>query len=305
MRKLLVSILFLLSLTAFAQSDFMLSQQFFSRINQNPAATGSSDYLNIFYMHRQQWAGFDGAPTTNLLNAHTYLEKISSGIGLVASFDEIGLSSQSVNAKLAYAYYLRLGRDKLLSFGVSGGILYKSIDAQKLTLPGGESAAVYLENESTIKPDVDLGVEFSTPFILIGAAANHILNTKDDVNSVVAPPAYLGYVRANFGLGQSFDIAPAFSYRNLNYQTNLFEASLTAFYKKMIWLGGGYRFGQKASTPIAMVGVEYGMFRIGYGYEYTSVKGWEHNSTHELLLSLRIPNSAKYGGNQRAIRFMD
>ena len=301
MKKLLVPILFLLSSSIFAQSDYMLSQQYFSRINQNPAATGSSDYLNIFYMHRQQWVGFDGAPKTNVLNAHTYLEKISSGIGLAFSFDQLGISSQSVNAKLAYAYYLRMGRDRLLSFGVSGGILYKSIDPFTLTLPGGESAAVHLDSESSIKPDVDLGAEFSTRHILIGVAANHVLNQKDDVNSFVAPLSYMAYVRGNIGLGQ-FDLAPAFSYRNVNYNNNLYEASLTAFYKRMFWLGGGYRI--NANALIGMVGVEYSIFRIGYGYEHTM---WSINnaSTHEFLLSLRIPNRPKYSGNQRAVRFME
>jgi type IX secretion system PorP/SprF family membrane protein len=302
MRKLSIAILFLLSLSVFAQSDYMLTQQYFSRINYNPAATGSSDYLNIFYMHRQQWVGWADAPNTNVLNVHTYLEKISSGVGLALSMDEIGLSSQSVNAKLAYAYYLKLGRDKLLSFGVSGGILYKSIDAGRLTLPSGQNAELYLENESSIKPDVDLGAEFTSKWLLLGVSANHILNTKNDVNSVVAPPAFRAYARGNIDLGESFDFAPAFGYGYLNYN-HIYEASLTAFYKKMIWLGGGYRL--NANEAFGMIGLEYNIFRIGYGYEHKMSKDFAAPSTHEFLLSLRIPNGAKYSGNQRAIRFME
>jgi len=302
MRKLSVAILFLLSLGVFAQSDYTLAHQYFSRINQNPAATGSNDYFNIFYMHRQQWVGWDGAPVTNVLNAHTYLEKISSGIGLTFDYDQIGVSSQSVNAKLAYAYYLKLGRDKLLSLGVAGGILYKSLDGNRLVLPGGDPAGIYLPNESSVKPDVDLGGEFTSRWLLIGVAANHILNQKDDVSSVVAPMAFRAYARGNIGLGQSFDIAPTFSYAHLNYN-DIFEASLTAFYKKMIWLGGGYRL--NANAVFGMIGLEYSIFRIGYSYEYMTAKNYPAPNTHEFLLSLRIPKSSKYSGNQRAVRFME
>lgn len=301
MRKIILPILFFLSIGAFAQSDFMLSQQYFSRINHNPAATGSSNFYNIYYMNRQQWVGFgDGSPSTNVLNAHTYFEKINSGIGLAFSYDKLGYANTSVDAKLAYAYYLKLGNDQLLSLGASAGVLYKSFDPSKLSFYDN-NISVLPEASSETKPDVNIGAEYSTPFLLIGAAADHILN--NDATSTQAGRSYYAYGRLNFAVGKSFDIAPMVTYMNVA-STNFFEITALGFYKRMIWLGGGYR--TNANALLGMVGVEYKMFRIGYGFEYnTGDLNDIAGTTHEIMLSLRINKGTKYDDNQRSVRFMD
>ena len=71
MRKelLLISVLLFVCTAIFAQGDFKLSEQMFSRINQNPAAIGNNEKLQIFTAGRLQYVGLglEQSPTSALL----------------------------------------------------------------------------------------------------------------------------------------------------------------------------------------------------------------------------------------------
>ena len=64
-----------------AQNDVQLSQQMFSRINYNPAATGLSEDIHLYLLARQQWVGFKLAPQTIVFNGHTFVPWTRSGWG--------------------------------------------------------------------------------------------------------------------------------------------------------------------------------------------------------------------------------
>ena len=58
---------FLYIIPIHAQNDILLTQQWLSRINQNPAATGNSDNIGIFILTHKQLAGFEDTPSTQVL----------------------------------------------------------------------------------------------------------------------------------------------------------------------------------------------------------------------------------------------
>ena len=51
-----LSLLFFCS-SLFAQGEFRLSEQLFSRIKQNPSAIGNDKNLQVFNVNRMQWVG--------------------------------------------------------------------------------------------------------------------------------------------------------------------------------------------------------------------------------------------------------
>ncbi len=308
MKKIILSILLLTSAFAYAQSDFMLTEQWFSRVNKNPAATGNTDDINLFYMNRQQWVGYKDAPSTNLLNAHTFFEGISSGLGLTFSFDRPGgvSAGRNINAKLAYAYHLNISNNMLLSFGVSAGIVNKYFDPSKLTYNDGKSLSEYnyTEAESATDFDMDLGIEYSMPYVMAGVSCTHVtakkhadLETQNDF-----PRSVYAYVRGNIPLCQKFDLAPAFVYTNSKY-LNCYELNVTAFYQKLYWLGVGYRL--NANTFNAMIGAQWKFLRIGYSYDLACGElGNLKRSTHEIMLSLNINKKQKDHSKTKFVRFM-
>ena len=289
MRKIILPLLLLISVYTYSQ-DFLLSEQWFSRINRNPAATGNSKYINLFYLNRQQWAGFENAPSTNILNAHAYFERISSGLGFTFYYDTQGLGDKALNAKLAYAYHTNIASNILLSFGMSAGVLNKSFDPNLLTLP--DNSIPIVEAISTSNLDMDFGFEFTMPAFLVGASVTHLLQNRDEATNTTASRQVTAYARGNIALNNKFNVAPALVYNNYtNTGLNFFEVNATAFYNKTYWFGVGTRFDSEMafSTINIIIGLEWKMFRIGYGYDYSLGKlGTFKKSSHEIMLACKL-----------------
>ena len=145
---LLTAVLLFVCTAIFAQGDFRLSEQMFSRINQNPSAVGNNDKIQIFTATRLQYVGMglEQSPTSALLNAHYYNESLKSGFGLSFTYDELGLQNQTINAKVCYAYNLDIFENGLMKIevvsveedGVTGKIIAGGVLGNKksLNVPG-------------------------------------------------------------------------------------------------------------------------------------------------------------------------
>ena len=315
MKKITVSfILFILSLGAYAQHDILLTQQWFSRINRNPASTGNSDYYDLFLLTRRQWVGVENMPQSNLMNVHSYFDKIRSGLGLSLSYDNPGgIANSVVNAKIPYAYHVNLKENLLLSLGVSGGVLYKGFDPGRHVLLHEDEKnhpdTFGNERIDQFNPDFDFGLELSMPKLLFGASITHLGVTHSQLTTFNSAMHYYAYARGNFVLGDNFDIAPSVVYLNTG-KVNLTTFGANLFFKKMAWIGIDYRPPSPRKEDLqrwdysmltAIIGVEWNFFRIGYAYDLSLSKlGDLSHSTHELMLSFRIFNKL----NKRGVRFI-
>lgn len=310
-KKVIIGLMLLLSINVFAQtSDILLTQQWFSRINRNPASTGNSDKVDLFFLTRQQWYGVDDAPRTNLINVHSYFDGIRSGLGLSVFYDKTGIATSQTIAKLAYAYHLNINENMLLSLGVSAGVLNKAVDFSKHELQDPEEYGMptFPEGEeSKTNADFDFGIELSTPKFLFGGSITHLANQRDDLTSFTAAQHHYLYARGNFVLDENFDLAPSVVYLNTG-KINMLTVGSMLFYKKMYWIGIDYRPPTPSDFDIydysvitAMLGVEWNLFRIGYSYDLSLGKLTNlATSTHELMLSFQIEKSKK----QNKVRFI-
>ncbi len=270
----------------YGQRDMFLTQQWFSRVNFNPAATGNSNNVDIFLLNRQQWAGFDNAPKTSVLNAHNYFSSIQSGLGLSLVYDRLGVSHKTVDAVLAYAYHFNLGEETLLSLGLSGGVINDSWDPHNNTTDVENDPELNTERTSKLNPDFDAGAELNTRGLTVGASVTHITGTGQD-NAITGKPSreYYSYLRYRFPLGKTFEMAPGVMYRNAN-RNNFFDFNLTAFMMKKYWAGLSFR---PDNAFAVMLGLELGMFRVGYAYDRSIGQTASlAANTHEIMLSVRI-----------------
>ena len=307
---LLTSILLFLCTAIFAQGDFRLSEQMFSRINQNPAAIGNNEKIQIFTAGRMQYVGMglEQTPTSALLNGHYYNENLKSGFGLSFSYDELGLYNQTINAKVCYAYNLDLFEGGLLSLGLSAGVVNKMFDPERHVwrdngdpLDGGD------EKTNTTAFDLDFGFEFSYKYLLVGASITHLPGITQDVRTTAAPTHINAYVRGNVPLPEKFNLIPAVAYTNIGAcnkgklvsgevaeevklgQEHLVDFSVTAMYDGKYYLGVGYRLNNMVSL---MAGFEWQWLRVGYCYDI-SVGRLANltSSTHGVMLSFIIPTT--------------
>jgi len=293
---MLFVLLFSVGLSAYGQSDIFLTQQWFSRINMNPAATGNSNNVDVFLLNRQQWTGFANAPRTTILNAHSYFNTIRSGLGFSLFYDKLGVSFQTVNAMLSYAYHIDLTEEILLSMGLSGGLFNSNWDPRRNTF-SVEEDFLGTEKITLNSADFDAGMELNLYGITLGLSVTHLLNS----NPYIGKPGreYYGYLRYRVAIDRNFDIAPGVMYRNTN-SSNFLDFNLTGYYQKKYWAGISFR---PNNAFTAMMGAEYRMFRLGYAYDRSigATSSLAANS-HEVMLSIRIQKPQK---GRKTTRFLD
>lgn len=309
MKKILTAIgLLAMALTANAQRDLLLSQQLFSRLNLNPAATGNSDDIDLFLLGRWQWTNVADAPKSGVLNASDYFEGIRSGLGLTMLYDDIGISNKTYDCKAAYAYHVNLNESMLLSLGLSAGIFYHywSPEEHKLQDPEEMGQQTFPNHTVTdLYPDFDLGFELATPKLMFGGSVSHLTNNEEDVTTSKAGRHMYAYTRALLPIAPKLDLAPALIYMHRN-KVDKVELNVTAFYNNILWGGVTYRpdvNAQWSSNDLTFtVGYEFTQFRVGYAFELGlgEVSKLSNNS-HDILVSWRIPKAKK----EKYVRFLE
>ena len=76
-----------------AQQLPQFTQYMFNTISVNPAYAGSRETMNLTALHRNQWAGLDGNPTTSTFSFHTPLKNEKVGVGLSYITDQLGFEN--------------------------------------------------------------------------------------------------------------------------------------------------------------------------------------------------------------------
>lgn len=295
MKKIFIVLATLLfAVSAYAQQDLLMTQQFFSRINKNPAGIGNFEQIDAFLLGRFQWVDIKDSPKSGIFNVQTFKTELNSGFGFTMSYDDIGPAKGSFNPKAVYAYVLRLREDMVLSMGLSAGIQYAYFDASKYTPEDlteiTEDHDFIDDRVSEVHPDVDFGLEFSNPKYMFGVSGTHLL--KYESTTTQSAFHINGYGRYFWDLSDNFVLAPALAY-TWHDKVAVAEINAILFYKNFLWGGMTYHpdmFNKFGTNPIAfMLGAEYKNFRIGYTFDYnfgnvSKLSG----SAHEIMLSYSV-----------------
>src|SRR5690606_24237010 len=114
---LLMAAPFLLPRQARAQQDPQYTQYMFNLLALNPAYPGSADRVSIKALSRHQWAGFEGAPTTQTRTVHGPLACQGRGRGgTVMRHGHGPVTQYGVVGDVAYRMFLP--NDQKLAFGI-------------------------------------------------------------------------------------------------------------------------------------------------------------------------------------------
>ncbi|MBO7606103.1 MAG: type IX secretion system membrane protein PorP/SprF [Paludibacteraceae bacterium] len=277
--------------TLHAQQDLLLSQQFFSRINVNPAGTGNNEKFDLFTLGRFQWAGVKNSPKTCLLNFSGYSEQYKSSLGLTVNYDNLGVAHSTTNAQLVYSYHMDITEKYILSLGLSGGANFGYFNPENNIMRDEaerNNGDTYVKEKTTeVKPDLNFGVEFTSMHWMLGASCTHIIH--DSSTTFQSGRHFYFYGRGFIPLTEHFDLAPALVYMH-KHKTNVMEINAMAFYNKFIWGGLTWRPDLSKPTDMSMMaitlGLEWNMFRFGYTYDLNLGKYNNlPSNTHEIMLS--------------------
>ena len=115
----------LFTMSAHGQQDAQYTQYMYNMNILNPAYAGSKEALNINFLARSQWVGFDGAPKTITLGVHSPVGK-NVGLGLSVIADKLGpLEEQNIYGD--FSYNLTLDNNAKLALGLKAGYTFYNL----------------------------------------------------------------------------------------------------------------------------------------------------------------------------------
>src|SRR5687768_8733971 len=101
----------------YGQQRVQYTQYMFNGLMINPAYAGAEGPLSMSFIQRSQWAGVEGAPSTESFSAHSLFKEKQMGAGVSVVNDRIGIH-KNLNVLANYAFHVNIGRNRYLSMGL-------------------------------------------------------------------------------------------------------------------------------------------------------------------------------------------
>ena len=267
-----------------AQQDPQFTQYFDNALFVNPAYAGSTGMLTATTIHREQWVGFEGRPSSTTISLHSPLTYESVGLGITAVRDVIGPLSQTMFYG-DFSYSLKLTDKSKLSFGLKAGL--NVISTQTSLLQTTQSNDINLLNNvrNRINPNFGFGIYYHTPKFFAGLSTPKLIEQSlDGTTTNKEQRHYFGIVGAVIPLSSAWKLRPTSQVKATIGAPISIDMSVTGIYQDKIWFGSMYRlnaaFGAFAQYQISP------SFRIGLASDFSTTQIRKYNyGTYEFLLS--------------------
>lgn len=299
MKRLIIVFVLLIGMAMHAQQDAQYTQYMYNTISVNPAYAGSRGVLSFNALHRSQWVGLDGAPTTQTFSMNAPLgEKVGLGVSIVN--DKIGPSRETY-FDADFSYTINLNAQTKLAFGLKAGFNLLDVDFTKLQ--GGDDSDIYFQNniDNRFMPNVGVGFYLYGDNYYFGLSAPDLLETdhyEDEANtnsqSFLASEKIHGYLIGGyvFDLSYNLKMKPAFLLKAVSGAPLQVDVSANFLYNERFTLGAAYRW-DAAVSAMAGFQITDGLM-IGYAYDFDTTELQNYNSgSHEIMLRFEILDRRK------------
>ncbi len=292
-----IILLGLVAFSSYAQQDAQFTQYMYNTININPAYAGSRGVLSIFGLHRTQWVGLDGAPTTNSFSINTPVNNSNIGLGLSVINDRIGPSDENtISADVSYS--IKTSETFKLSFGVKGTANLLNIDFNKVSKYNPYDNLAQFNIDNKFSPNVGAGIYYHSNKTYVGFSVPNFLETEhynksstSPSNSVASERMHYHFIAGHvFDLSETIKFKPAVLTKLVQGTPLQVDASANFLFNDKFVLGAAYRWDAAASL---MTGFQVNKsWFIGYSYDMETTKLANYNSgSHEIFLRFELFNN--------------
>ena len=291
----IIILLLLVTVSGFAQQDSQYTHYMYNTININPAYAGSRGVTSIFGLHRTQWVGLDGAPTTNAFSINTPIRNSRLGLGLSFVNDKIGASDQN-NISADLSYTIPTSEKYNLSFGIKATANLLNVDYTKLDRYNGGSPVFQNNIDNEFSPNIGAGVYYHSDKMYVGFSVPNFLDVKhfdDNASAAIQDRMHYylmgGYV---FDVSPSVKLKPSVLTKMVSGAPLQVDVSANVLLQDKFTLGLSYRW-SAAATAMAGIQVTDGLL-IGYSYDFDTTSLENYNSgSHEIFLRFELFNIQK------------
>lgn len=291
MKKFLVYLFLLLSCESYAQQDALYSQYMFNPFAINPAYAGSRNSYSAVLLHRSQWVGIPGAPSTQSFAVHAPAGKSGLAWGINIAHDQIG-PSRNILAAGTGSYHIRFKESKL-SFALRAGIYNTVLDRNQLNFKEDQDQFDIGGKQGAMVPSFDFGAYYYMKKFYAGLSINHLtrhtFNFKDYSDTVISNMSLKRHIMLNTGyvfeMKRDIILKPSLLVKFVPGAPINLDINLSALFYKRVWLGVSLR---NTSSIVLMTDINITDFmRIGYAYDLNYNKlGAYNKGSHEIFIGV-------------------
>ncbi len=308
MKLSLTSLCFLVAISTaiHAQQAPQYSMYMLNVYNFNPAFAGLDNSLSITGVFRKQWADLEGSPTSQGVNMHMPLYFLSGGFGINVENELLG-AERNTSALLSYSYWIPIDKQNLITIGLGGGFVQKSLDGSKLRARDGEygpngmiinhnDALLPINEISATAPTLNVGIYLQNPSFEIGLAANNLLESKiglgdNSLTEIQLKRNYFVNFTGLLNVNGNLAVQPSILLKSDLTQTQL-EISAIVNYNSNIFGGASFRgYNSNSIDAIALIGGFKLSERVTLAYSYdltlSDIKSVS-NGSHEVLINYNL-----------------
>ncbi|NOT74314.1 MAG: type IX secretion system membrane protein PorP/SprF [Cyclobacteriaceae bacterium] len=285
-RFLLFTVVFCGSISCYSQQDPLYGLYLNNPFVINPAYAGINNNLTAFASFRNQWAGFDGAPSTISAGAHMSVMQNKLGVGLMFVGDKIGENTNN-QISASFAYKLRVNDGTTLSFGMQAGYINYKIDPSQLILQDPTDPAFAAVSQA--KPNVGVGAILKGDKFLLGLSVPRLVNSTVELggqNINVYQQHYYLMGSYLFFLSESIILKPSILLKAVSGSPLSADANVNFIFNRKYSVGAYTRnlnsYGLLAQLDFL------DKYRLSYAFEIpTNGSVGTRFVTNEIMLSIR------------------
>ena len=284
----------------YAQQLPQITQYMNNNYAINPAIAGMYDYYQVNTTIRNQWAGVNDAPRTNVISIYGRHNK-NIGLGGIIYNDVTGPTSR-IGSAVSYTYKLSLNKKIDLSFALQGGFtqfkIIKDLQTEHVNDPllqGGDVVRTL--------PDATFGINLSGSNWYFGAALPQLLSSElnlmdDDVAKLYDQYSSDGklarhiYILGSYkhNINSLLSLEPNIFVKAVEGAATQFDFGVKTQYKDLVWFGTNYQLNNDLSSLAVLLGYNINnRFNIGYSYGLpTSSYSSYYSGSHEFMLGVKL-----------------
>lgn len=286
-----------------AQQEEQYTMFMLNKLAYNPAYAGVDGPLTISAMARNQWIGFEGAPSTQNLNADFTLSHERVGMGFSLSHSKIGISNK-IRFAGNYAYRVQIN-EAYFGFGISASIKFQNINYRDKRLFSSTDismdGSIPTEVESTFSPNFGIGVYYKANKFYIGASLPNMLNIHQTTiatkNIPIENHHYYLMTGYQIKVNNFILLSPQILLKNVKGAPFDADINLMTTYDDKYKIGLGYRlggdltkgYGESFNIMAGLPITEVLFFGLSYDMTLSKLKNY-NNGSIEAILQYRISN---------------
>lgn len=279
---------------AIGQNAPAFRQFYFNPYLFNPAFAGTHDYAEVSVFYRQQWLGFNNAPSaTGFTFQYPTQDRVSLGMNFITQ-ETVALRTTSSQA--TFAYRIPITSNQFLFFGLSGVVGYNNLNLNDADY--SNDSAILNASSTKFYGDANFGLLYQLGNLRAGIALPKLFgqpfySPSDMVNVRYSQLRNQLYSISYKFFAGNFSFEPYALYRVNRDLQYWWEGAMLVYFKEKIWTGASYNNTQGLGFFLGMDFNE--KFQFGYSYELPPVNNdFVSTSSHELHLKLRLGKKREF-----------